>query len=367
MKPLRMLRLAPLLACAPLFLSACNDDNDDDSLEPDEAQFKVMTRNIYLGGDIELLATAQAPQDIPALAARIYTTVQATDFAARAKLLADEIQATDPALIGLQEVSLFRTQSPSDFSNNPLPNATTVTYDFLAILQAELQARGLSYRVAATIQNADAEVPAALAGNATDLTDVRLTDRDVILARGDVQIANVETANFAFAQDVPVGGASIRFTRGYAKLDATLNRVPFTFVNTHLETLRPGNENQAAELAALVNTYKRPLIVVGDMNTGPGAVTTGYDTLVSANTGLVDAWTRVGTGDGFTCCFSETVNDTTTAALDERIDLVLFADADDDIDVRSAIIVGNQLDDRNAAGLWPSDHAGVVVEFRIER
>lgn len=365
MTPLRFLRLAPLLACAPLFLVSCNDDDTDDSVEPGTAQFKVMTRNIYLGGDIERLATAQAPQDIPAIAAQLYTTVQATNFPERAKALADEIQGANPALVGLQEVSLYRTQNPSDFSGNPLPNAQTVTYDFLAILLAELQSRGLNYRAAATVQNADAEVPAALAGNATDLTDVRLTDRDVILARGDVQIANVVTGNYTYAQEVPVGGASIRFLRGYTKLDATVDGARFTFVNTHLETLRPGNENQAAELAALVQTYDKPLIVVGDLNTGPGAATTGYPIIVNTTTGLADAWTTVGTGDGFTCCFSETVNDTTTTALDERIDLVLYAG--DNVNPQSAEVVGALLDDRTASGLWPSDHAGLVVEFRLDR
>ncbi|NTX66292.1 endonuclease/exonuclease/phosphatase family protein [Myxococcus sp. CA051A] len=364
MTPLRFLRLAPLLACAPLCLVACNDDDGDDSVLPGAAQFKVMTRNLYLGGNIELLATAQTPQQIPAIAAQLYTTVQATNFPERAKAIADEIQSTNPALVGLQEVSLYRTQSPSDFASNPVPNAQTVTYDFLAILLAELQSRGLNYRAAATVQNADAEVPAALAGNATDLTDVRLTDRDVILARGDVQIANVVTGNYAYAQEVPVGGASIRFLRGFNKLDATVDGARITFVNTHLETLRPGNENQATELAALVNTYDRPLIVVGDLNTGPGAATTGYPTIVGPGTGLVDAWSTVGTGDGFTCCFSETVNDANTDALDERIDLVLYAG--DNVNPQSAVVVGTLIDDRTVSGLWPSDHAGLVVEFRVD-
>lgn len=365
MTPLRFLRLAPLLACAPLFLVSCNDNDPDDSDESGIAQFKVMTRNLYLGANIELLATAQTPQDVPALAARLYTTVQATDFPDRAKAIADEIQASNPALVGLQEVSLFRTQSPSDFSSNPVPNAQTVTYDFLAILLTELQSRGLNYRAAATVQNADAEVPAALAGNATDLTDVRLTDRDVILARGDVQIANVVTGNYVYAQEVPVGGASIRFLRGYTKVDATADGARFTFVNTHLETLRPGNENQAAELAALVATYDKPLIVVGDLNTGPGAATNGYGAIVNATTGLADAWTTVGTGNGFTCCFSETLMDTNTDALDERIDLVLYAG--DNTNPQSAEVVGVLLEDRTAAGLWPSDHGGLVVEFRLDR
>lgn len=363
MTPLRLLRLAPLLACASLFLASCSSNDEDGGVDPDTTQFKVMTRNLYLGADIDRLFAAQSAADVPGITATLYATVQQTNFPERVKSIADEIQATNPALIGLQEVALFRTQSPSDFSTNPVPNAQTVTYDYLDILMKELQSRGLNYRVAATVQNADVELPASLSGNATDLTDVRLTDRDVILSRGDVKVSNVVTGNYAFAQDVSVGGTSIRILRGFTKLDAELQDARFAFVNTHLETLSPGNQNQATELAALVATYARPLILVGDLNTGPGSPTTGYGVLVNSTTGLVDAWTTVGTGSGFTCCLNETLTDANANGLNERIDLVLYAGGG--VDPQSTAIVGANLTDRTPAGLWPTDHAGLVVEFRL--
>ncbi|WP_342373818.1 endonuclease [Myxococcus stipitatus] len=363
MNPLRLLRLAPLLACAPLLLTSCSDD-DEGGVDPDVAEFKVMTRNLYLGADIDRLFAAQSPADVPGLAAALYATVQETNFPERVKSLADEIQSDQPALIGLQEVSLFRTQSPSDFRSNPVPNAQTVTYDYLDLLLKELQSRGLNYRAVATVQNADVELPAALTGNPSDLTDVRLTDRDVILARGDVQVSNVVTGNYTFAQEVSLGGVSVRITRGFTKLDAKVDDARFAFVNTHLETLSPGNQNQATELAALVATYDRPLILVGDLNTGPGAATTGYDILVNATTGLTDVWATVGTGSGFTCCFSEALTDANTSALDERIDLVLYAGKG--TNPQSAAVIGANATDRTPSGLWPTDHAGLVVDFRVE-
>jgi endonuclease/exonuclease/phosphatase family metal-dependent hydrolase len=66
---------------------------------------KVMTRNLFLGA------------------------VQRTDFATRAAGLADEVEATRPDLIGLQEAAQWRTDD-------------TVAADHLDLLEAELAGRG---------------------------------------------------------------------------------------------------------------------------------------------------------------------------------------------------------------------------------
>ena len=97
-----------------------------------------MTQNLYLGGDLDLFLApgAQLPETVELL----WASVQATDFAARARLIADGIRAADPDVVGLQEVSLWRFQTPGD--RLPLPNATTVAVDFLETLLRELAARG---------------------------------------------------------------------------------------------------------------------------------------------------------------------------------------------------------------------------------
>jgi hypothetical protein len=69
--------------------------------------------------------------------------VHATNFPERAQALAAGIAANQPDLVGLQEVSLIRSQVPPDFS--PIPNATTVEFDYLQILLDALAAHGLSY------------------------------------------------------------------------------------------------------------------------------------------------------------------------------------------------------------------------------
>jgi endonuclease/exonuclease/phosphatase family metal-dependent hydrolase len=350
--------LLPLLVSASLTLSACAEEEASGSVE-----VTVMTRNIYLGGNIFRLSDARTRQEIPGIAAELFRTVQTTNFPARAQALAAEIEAKKPALVGLQEVSLYRTQYPGDFFSNGAVNAMVDAYDFLALLQAAIQERGLDYRIAAKVKNADSELPAALSGPSNDLTDIRLTDYDVILARGDVRTSERVERNYTFNQQVPVGGSTVTFTRGFTKVDAEVDGAKFTFVNSHLEGLMPANENQAHELVKLLGGYGQPLVLVGDLNTGPGSSTPAYGILSDA--GYTDAWPVVGSGPGFTCCFSASVNDANNSRLDERIDLVFYRG--EGIHPLSAEVVGDELADRTSSGLWPSDHAGTSVTFRIDR
>ncbi len=134
-----------------------------------------MTRNVYVGGDVDQVIAAPA-DSLAALAARTFATVVATDFRKRVTGLTDEIAAARPHLIGLQEISLIRTQSPGDILQGNPTAATHVAYDFLAILMDTLRARGLRYAVAAKVRDTDVELPMATR-SAPD--DIRLTDYDV--------------------------------------------------------------------------------------------------------------------------------------------------------------------------------------------
>jgi endonuclease/exonuclease/phosphatase family metal-dependent hydrolase len=70
--------------------------------------------------------------------------------------------------------------------------------------------------------------------------------------------------------------------------------------------------------------------------------------------GFDDAWPRAHPGGppGLTCCHAPALDDPTDH-LRSRIDLILTRG---DLDVTAAATVGDF-----AAGLWPSDHAGVVA------
>src|SRR5262249_35293714 len=98
---------------------------------PKGHQITVMTRNLYLGTDLTPIFTApNAPAMFAAVASR-WAQTQANDFPARAQALADEIAASEPDLVGLQEAMLFRTDVPPD---GPVSPAGTVAYDFVDLL-----------------------------------------------------------------------------------------------------------------------------------------------------------------------------------------------------------------------------------------
>ena len=150
--------------------------------------------------------------------------VDRTDFVTRSKLLADEIAAARPDLVGLQEVALWR-HGPMQLDQIGRPDATVVDYDFLAILLADLAARGVRYEIVHVQQESDVEAPAftgnPFTGTAGSAEDVRLTDRDVILVRGDagIRIEGSGGANFSQQVEVRLGDATFPFIRGYAWAD----------------------------------------------------------------------------------------------------------------------------------------------------
>lgn len=350
------------LAVATLTVTGC----DSDDPEGTTADVKVMSYNLYLGADIFDLVGAPA-EEIPLIAAQLYAGVEATDFPARAEAIAGIIADEDPALVGLQEVTWYRTD-PSDGSE--APNASTTTYDFLQILLDELDARDLDYTVVATTTNADVEVPSTTDGQT--FTDIRLTDRDVILARNDVSTTSAVEANFDTFAPVPVGGVEIPFLRGYNHVTATVDGVTFTFANAHLE-VDDGNPQgaaraqtaQAAELALALNSTRAPVVLVGDFNSpadGSGTVTpdfdtTTYDLLTRTYT---DAFDVAGV-EGATCCQDGDLLNT-TSELSSRIDLILYRGS---IETLNAEIVGDERVDLGGPQ-WPSDHAGVVATLRVE-
>jgi hypothetical protein len=353
-------RLPVILLLTAVALTAACDDTT--TVVRETAEVTVMSRNLYLGADIFKVTAATSPQQIPAIVTEIFLTMQVNDFRARAGALAAEIQATDPHLIGLQEVSLYRIQDPSDYiTGTRHPNATVVFMDYLQILLDSISAKGMDYRVVSQVENADVEMPAAR--SQTEFFDVRLTDYDVILARADVQTAGTGAAGFQviFPFEL-VTGDTIWFDRGYTWVEATVDNVDFTFVNTHLEVaaggqLEPVQLFQAAELVDRFGTSPR-VILAGDFNTQVGRPP--YTVLTSTFT---DAWTALGTGGpGLTCCFPEVLLQ--SQPLYSRIDLILYSR---DVDVASAQVVGDQPADRTPGGLWPSDHAGVVATLRVHQ
>ncbi|MEM0964007.1 MAG: hypothetical protein AAGK21_15880, partial [Bacteroidota bacterium] len=139
-----------------LLVAAGCDSSDPDPVAVD---VRVMTQNLYLGGDLFVVADPTLPaEQVPVRVAQLYGTIEASDPAARMAAIAAEIAEVDPDLVGLQEVSTFYVQSPADnLPGGAATTATAVTFDFLDLLMTALADAGADYRVVSTAVNSDVE------------------------------------------------------------------------------------------------------------------------------------------------------------------------------------------------------------------
>jgi hypothetical protein len=332
----------------------------------------VMTRNIYVGADVDAILEAKTVEEYFQAITEAYYSLYATNFYERAQVIAKEVAWWRPHLVGIQEASLIRTQSPGDFfAGNPVP-AGDVLFSFQEILEAALLDYGLDYYVAGKAQNADIEVPFYNPDTGV-LDDIRLTDFDVVLARSDVQTSDVDEVRYVDYLDVPgpIPGLNFPVYRGYVSLKAKVGGEEYRFVNTHLEPFHPLKKQlQAEELLDSVEEESLPTILVGDFNT-PVPSDQTYQTFLFR--GYVDVWleNKVRSDpNGFTSGFDSWLDDPNDT-LEERIDLIFVRNNPHQnmqaIGPVIAFVVGEEKKDRTPSGLWPSDHAGVIARLKIPK
>jgi endonuclease/exonuclease/phosphatase family metal-dependent hydrolase len=323
---------------------------------------RFMTRNLYLGADLQPIFAVTNPNLLPVVAGAAWDQILASNFSARAQRLAGEIAAEMPDLVGLQEVTLYR----SGAFLHPDP-ATHVELDLLAELMSALANQGLSYEAVAVVSAFNGELPSV---SSQGFKDIRLTDRDVILVRKDVPTSVMKTSNPrsgvyspAATLPVPLLGSALPIQRGWTAVDVKTRGKDFTFINTHLEAFgaETGYFHQQLQSLELLNgpaNTAKPVVLVGDFNSravGTGPASASYQNI--ANAGFTDAWSEVMPGVvGDTCCHA--ANLMGPASLTSRIDIIWYRGAD--MDVTEAEIVGEDVADKTPGGLWPSDHAGVL-------
>jgi endonuclease/exonuclease/phosphatase family metal-dependent hydrolase len=363
--------LLVLVAAVPLAASTPPEANDAKTVT-------VMTRNLYLGADVAPVVAVltdpdATPEMIIAAVSEFWAKVRFTNFPARAEEIAREVAEVKPDLIGLQEAELWRSQTPADFV---MGNADHVEYDFVQILLDALAARGLHYAVAAQEQGLDIELPAFLSEEAEELSEIRLTEREVILARADLttselKLSNAQTGHFATNIEFPDLGFVV--LRGWASVDAKVRGKDFRFVTTHLEADDEGvREAQAAEIISGPADTSLPVVFVADANSnangGGDPTSPAYDSLINA--GFVDAWFEIDPAHVSSCCADELLlsSELPIASDNEgRIDLVLFRGAHD-FNTLGVSLFGNTASDKVFNGvtlIWPSDHAGVAAKLQI--
>lgn len=351
--------LSPLAALAVL---ACDPVMADDPDPPAQHQVAVMSYNVYHGVDLEIFRVpgAASVPDLLNRVAAVYQGYQARNFPQRAEALADEVEAGQPALIGLQEAVLVRTGALFD----PSP-AETIALDYVQLLLDALSSRGLNYAVVAEIRGFDVELPSALG------FDVRHTDREVILARtdltsGQLSLMNVQTGHFTTNCQIPtLAFGPLTVLRCWASVDVWSRGTSFRLISTHLDgdCLPYTSAVQVAQARQILSgpaDTDLPIVLLGDVNASPDdAEPSAYSEFASS--GFIDAWSLVGEGDGHTCCQADDLSNV-TSTLSSRIDVVLVHG---DFVVRTVKTAGDLPSDRTAAGLWPSDHAGLVATLTI--
>lgn len=324
-------------------------------------EFSVMTRNLYVGVDLFRLFRARNIDEVRAIAGELLAEVESHPYEARAGAIAEEIAATAPAVVGLQEGVLIRTRSPSEFDGDHDPGADEVVVDLLETLQSELGARGLPYGVATGTVTSDIEVPADTDDGTVDL---RLTDRVALLVRDDVDVTDTRSGVFEADFPVPLDDTEVTIRRGYCRLDARVGDEEVTAATAHLESADADvRRSQADELRGLLPD-DRPVALAGDDNSTPGGET--YARLAED---FEDAHAALRPdASGHTCCQDADLRNE-DSKLSARID---HAFSRGDFTPLGIERVGADPGDRVAAEIdgesvqvWPSDHAGVVASFGL--
>jgi len=335
--------VAALVLC--LGVSAAQDNESKRVL-------RFMTRNMDAGTDLNLIFAFYP--NIPAGVSATLAEVISTDIPSRAERLADEIHASKPDFIALQEVTTWRTGACG---------GTTVLYDQLQLLLDALAARHMAYTPLAVDTLVTIEAPALTGGC------VSLEDRNALLVRTDlrpmgIEVSNVHTYHYAHLLDL----GALGFTglppiyRGYMYADVKAGSDTFRLFNTHLESTYFFDPfgllqvAQAGELVAALNDTTLPVVLCGDFNSnaepGPEQTATVGMLLGAAFSDVWRLFNPPFTGYTWPLYFEDL--DSGPATPVERIDLIFTRG------VRTL-----KVDETGLTAPFASDHAGVAAMMQI--
>jgi hypothetical protein len=341
-----------------------------------ERSVTVMTQNLYQGTEFKHFAALQgktvSKEEAIAATTADYGTYVATRFKDRAKQIAAEIVQNQPALVGLQEVATWHAGALDGAHPFALP--TPVTEDFTQELIAALAADGMQYAVASRHDNNFTLAFPIFTG--TELVAVGMVESGVILARADLppgqlKLSNPQSGTYnARIPTIPnslVPSEPFVFTNSWQSIDAKVRGKTFRFITTHLDALAPAgfvSGPQAKELLAGPANTSLPVIVSGDMNSGPIVDPPAYKAFIAG--GLSDTWSAAGLGaPPLTCCHLAP-NDLSTDAN------AIYTEDPDHIFTRGEFsvldehLVGSTVPNPAPQPfIWPSDHAGMVATLAI--
>jgi hypothetical protein len=338
-------------------ITGCEKDRE-------ESGIRVMTWNVYVGADIDAILEETDPTLIPVRVAEAWAAVQNTSFALRAEALAAEIARERPHVIGLQEISTVLLQTPGDYLAGNEEEAEDEILNFLDLLRAELLELDIEYSTVAVSTNFDIEMPMLVEPDSLWFDDIRLIDHEVLLVRKGVRVGNTSERYFENNLEAQIGDSTVVVQRGWVSAEVEVAGREYYIVSTHLETAENSpviQEAQAAEVMEAIGGIQLPIILLGDLNSdADGTTTTSYNDFLAE--GFTDAWTMMGnTGSASTCCQLADLSNA-SSSLNRRIDFVLLKGSYEVLMIKR---VGADPEDRTAAGLWPSDHAGLSARVQL--
>ena len=330
----------------------------------EKAPVTIITWNLFPGfddGPVIAAAMTCNPEDPPSCgplteaATVAWQQVHATDFHRRVHDIAGWIRIARPDIVSVQEAARYVAMNGS--------GQVVETIDFLEILAAAVQDLGASYEVVSVSENFSIPLPVILDdGNVGSVT---LFDRDAILVRSNHSRITVSNPNHGiYSLNLPDVGFPLPIYRGWASIDVAIRGKSFRFMTSHLEDVSADptgltqlQETQAAEMVSIGTSGGIPVVFAGDFNTDGFRKWDTY-LLLTQTLGLSDAWTIAHPRlPGLTWGNSPDLLNL-FPRFTQRLDLALFSGP---FHVESATVIGNTLIDRAVAGMWPSDHAGVLV------
>jgi hypothetical protein len=301
----------------------------------------VATYNLYLGADLGLLLGERPRDELEVNLAEVQRQLQATSFTRRAAYVARSLVERRVDLVGLQEVCCWTLGREE-------------LWDFAALLQQALRECGADYEAVSAVATFSGEGELPLDGSPLP---VHVRGSNLVLRRVGSGVEVVDAAQGLFDEALEVhtfGDRRLAIARGWCGARCEVGGEPFAFVDTHTEAYDAESRNrQRDELLAVCAALGDRLILVGDFNAPPEQV--------GMPPGLVDAWTVNAEVPGPTCCQGPDLSHP-ESRLRERIDYVWVRGG---ARVVSAERLGADRAVRDAAGMWPSDHAGVHAVIEV--
>lgn len=277
----------------------------------------------------------------------------------RVRLMAQEIAATRPDVVGLQETMHLERNG-------------VLIADFLDSLESDLAALGTNYRLlrrplnTATLRIAPIPDESGKSNPADSIImtfgegqALLVSNRWTVLEEGLIPFRNVlhvEMAGLNTVTDRSAQWAWLRDSSGFL----------LEVWNTHLEVLNAQIVAQAGEFKSFADSLRAAKIrqglapsgrlFLGDINSEPGKAA---DTVL-ANAGWKDSWSTARWGTGNTWGGGGPRD--TTRKLSQRIDRVLSQGA---CAIDTAWLQGDRALATDSGWLFPSDHAMVAATIRF--